>query len=121
MFVPLAEEGWQNESVTELVAEKYLSEIKKIGVDTVVLGCTHYPLLRNVIQKIFGHSVNLIDSGEAICGLLKNDFIHQKLFKNSKNDVIRFRSIWISDLHLGTTGCQAARLLEAHRPAKLAP
>ena len=38
--------------------------------------------------------------------------LHQKLFKNSKNDVIRFRSIWISDLHLGTTGCQAARLLE---------
>ena len=87
LFVPLAEEGWQNDSVTELIAEKYLSEIKTKGVDTVVLGCTHYPLLKNIIQKIFGPSVTLIDSGEAICGLLKNDFIHQKLFKNKPTAV----------------------------------
>lgn len=85
LFVPLAEEGWQNESVTELVAEKYLSEIKNKGADTVVLGCTHYPLLKNVIQKIFGQSVTLIDSGVAICGLLKSDFTDKKLFQNQKN------------------------------------
>jgi glutamate racemase len=62
LFVPLVEEGWIEDPVTETVAEKYLSHIKDKGIDTLVLGCTHYPLLKDVLSKIMGDTVNLIDS-----------------------------------------------------------
>ena len=62
LFVPLAEEGWTRGSVPELTAEKYLARLKKYHVDTLVLGCTHYPLLRSVIAKVMGPDVTLVDS-----------------------------------------------------------
>lgn len=65
LFVPLAEEGWLNKEATALIAEEYLNELKIKDVDTLILGCTHYPLLSNVIQKVMGNNVNLIDSGTA--------------------------------------------------------
>ncbi len=61
LFVPLVEEGWTDDIIAFLIADKYLASIKEHGVDTLVLGCTHYPLLKNVIQKAMG-SVALIDS-----------------------------------------------------------
>ena len=74
LFVPLAEEGWYDDPVTNLVAYRYLNHLKNSGVDTVVLGCTHYPLLKLAIRKIFGNSINLVDSGEAISRVLQADF-----------------------------------------------
>ncbi len=74
LFVPLAEEGWYEDPVTNLIAYRYLNHLKNRGVDTVVLGCTHYPLLKNAIRKIFGNHVQLIDSGEAVARLLSEDF-----------------------------------------------
>lgn len=65
LFVPLAEEGCADSEVSRLVARDYLSEIKTAGTDTLVLGCTHYPILRRVIQETVGREVRLIDSGEA--------------------------------------------------------
>ncbi len=65
LFVPLAEEGCADTEVARLVATDYLSEMKENGVDTLVLGCTHYPILRGVIQETIGDEVRLIDSGEA--------------------------------------------------------
>jgi glutamate racemase len=65
LFVPLAEEGWAETEVASLVAADYLREIKEACVDTLVLGCTHYPILRRVIQDTVGAQVTLIDSGEA--------------------------------------------------------
>lgn len=62
LFVPLAEEGWTRGSVPELIAEKYLGRLKRHHVDTLVLGCTHYPLLRPVIAKVMGPDVTLVDS-----------------------------------------------------------
>ena len=73
LFVPLAEEGWYDDPVTNLVAYR-LNHLKNSGVDTVVLGCTHYPLLKVAIRKIFGNYINLVDSGEAISKLLQVDF-----------------------------------------------
>jgi glutamate racemase len=64
LFVPLAEEGWAHEDVARTVAETYLKDLRA-GIDTLVLGCTHYPILRNVIQETVGEQVELIDSGEA--------------------------------------------------------
>ena len=65
LFVSLAEENWVNEPETFSIAEKYLGAIVEKKTDTLVLGCTHYPILREVIQKTVGENVTLIDSGEA--------------------------------------------------------
>ena len=64
LFVPLAEEGWTDREVTLIIAHEYLTPLRDAGVDVVVLGCTHYPILKKTIQKVFGPSVTLIDSAE---------------------------------------------------------
>lgn len=74
LFVPLAEEGWYDDPVTNLIAFRYLQKLKAADVDTVVMGCTHYPLLKQSIRKVFGNYVHLIDSGEAISLQLAEDF-----------------------------------------------
>lgn len=61
LFVPLVEEGWFNDSVTEEVAKRYLDPLLNNDIDTLVLGCTHYPLLKDVIGKIAGKKVKLIN------------------------------------------------------------
>ncbi|NTV28566.1 MAG: glutamate racemase [Candidatus Omnitrophica bacterium] len=63
LFVQLVEEGWLDHHVTEQIAQEYLADIRKFGVDTLILGCTHYPLLKPVLQKVVGRNVALIDSG----------------------------------------------------------
>lgn len=73
LFVPLAEEGWHDDPITNLIAYRYLQALKKEDVDTVVLACTHYPLLKIAIAKVFGNDVSLIDSGEAVAGELLVD------------------------------------------------
>jgi glutamate racemase len=65
LFVPLAEEGWTAGEVPRLVAQRYLSDLVQSGIDTLVLGCTHYPLLRGVIAEAVGPGVELVDSAEA--------------------------------------------------------
>jgi glutamate racemase len=65
LFVSLAEEGWAESEVARAVAEEYLGELREKDVSAVVLGCTHYPILRRVIQETLGEPVRLIDSGEA--------------------------------------------------------
>lgn len=62
LFVPLVEEGWFNEPETLQIAKKYLLPLKKIGIDTLILGCTHYPYLREVIVEVMGKEVALIDT-----------------------------------------------------------
>ena len=64
LFVPMVEEGWVNHEATHLIAEEYLAPFVKDPIDTLVLGCTHYPLLKPVIGEIVGRSVRLIDSAE---------------------------------------------------------
>lgn len=66
LFVPLVEEGWYDDPVTEEVAERYLRPLLNAGVDTLVLGCTHYPLLVPVLQRVAGPDVTLVDSAEAV-------------------------------------------------------
>ncbi|MDE7279454.1 MAG: glutamate racemase [Oscillospiraceae bacterium] len=66
LFVPLVENGFtaRDNKVAQLVTEQYLAPIKKEGVDTLILGCTHYPILKDVISNFMGDSVTLISSGE---------------------------------------------------------
>jgi glutamate racemase len=64
LFVPLAEEGWANTHVAREVAEIYLEPLIDERIDTLVLGCTHYPILRGTIEKVVGESVAIVDSAE---------------------------------------------------------
>jgi glutamate racemase len=64
LFVPLVEEGWTNHEAAHLIAEEYLHPLVEDQIDTLVLGCTHYPLLKPLIGEIVGRSVRLIDSAE---------------------------------------------------------
>ena len=66
LFVPLVEEGWIDHEVTRLVATEYLMPLKEKGIDSLVLGCTHYPVLKRVIAEVLGNSIRLIDSAEVI-------------------------------------------------------
>jgi glutamate racemase len=77
LFVPLAEEGWTEQDETYSIAGKYLAELKSFRPDALVLGCTHYPILRKVIQETVGDGVKLIDSGEATA-----DEVSDLLMKN---------------------------------------
>jgi len=66
LFVPLVEEGWTDHSVTEQVIKEYLLPLKQTGVGTLVLGCTHYPVLKNAIAGVLGDDIVLIDSAEVM-------------------------------------------------------
>jgi glutamate racemase len=65
LFVPLAEEGWTDHKATEMIAKEYLFPMKLEKIDTLILGCTHYPILKEAIKKSVDSHVTLIDSGEA--------------------------------------------------------
>jgi glutamate racemase len=65
LFVPLAEEGWVSGEVPRLVAREYLSDLVMAGIDTLILGCTHYPLLKDAIAEVMGPNVDLVDSALA--------------------------------------------------------
>jgi glutamate racemase len=65
LFVPLAEEGWTDDDVAESVARRYLVGLRDEGIDALLLGCTHFPLLVPVIGRVLGSEVALVDSSEA--------------------------------------------------------
>jgi glutamate racemase len=62
LFVPLVEEGWTDNQVVEMTVKAYLESLKQSGIDTLILGCTHYPLLKKAIRKFLGGAVRLVDS-----------------------------------------------------------
>ncbi|MDB4905762.1 MAG: Glutamate racemase [Gemmatimonadetes bacterium] len=64
LFVPLVEEGWVDHDVTRMVAREYLEPLREAEVDALVLGCTHYPLLKTLLAEVLGDDVRLIDSAE---------------------------------------------------------
>ena len=64
LFVPLVEEGWTDNAVVEMTVQVYLGSLKQSGIDTLILGCTHYPLLKKAIRKFMGSGVRLVDSAE---------------------------------------------------------
>ena len=69
LFVPLVEEGWFDHPATKLIAQEYLKPVIAEQIDTLVLGCTHYPLLKPLLQDIMGPEVTLIDSAEAMADI----------------------------------------------------
>jgi glutamate racemase len=109
LFVPLAEEGWIDHPVTRQVAEEYLKDLRESRVDTLVLGCTHYPILRPMIEAVMGDEVNFIDSGEAVadelaCLLEENNMVRTGLEPRTEefyvtDSAARFRRV--AELFLG--------------------
>jgi len=84
LFVPLAEEGWARHEIARLAAREYLASLLMQGIDTLVLGCTHYPLLKQTLREVAGPGVALVDSAretaKAVASRLKD---HQLLHRSS--------------------------------------
>lgn len=85
LFVPLAEEGWLNEPATKLIAEKYLEPINKANVDILILGCTHYPLLTEVIREIVSSKIKLVDSAQAMASETAEVLMNYGLLNDQNN------------------------------------
>lgn len=73
LFVPLVEDGWEDDPVTLEVARRYLAPLLEAKVDTLVLGCTHYPLLAGVLRQVAGDGMTLVDSAEAVAREVARD------------------------------------------------
>ena len=96
LFVPLAEEGWITHKATIKIAEEYLQELKHLDIDTLILGCTHYPILYEVIQNVMGDKVTLIDSGVAAALAVKQEIKRTDLENNSGD--IAGGEFYVSDI-----------------------
>lgn len=79
LFVPLVEEQWFHHRSTRLIVEEYLKPIKKNKIDTVLLGCTHYPLLRTLIQEELGEDVRIVDSASTCANHVAKELKQQSL------------------------------------------
>lgn len=84
LFVPLVEEGWAKDSVTKEVAKRYLEELKESGIDSLILGCTHYPLLRSTIRNVMGEKVTLVNPAYETAIELKELLEQNKLINSQK-------------------------------------
>jgi len=95
LFVPLAEEGWTENNVARLVAETYLAPFQNSGIDTLVLGCTHYPLLKSVISGAVGPGITLIDSATETAQEVSDVLAKLKWLANGKGPW--FRKYYVTD------------------------
>ncbi len=120
LFVPLVEEGWAGSKVAENIADTYLRPLKNKKIDTLILGCTHYPLLKNAIKKVMGPRVTLVDSAEEIAAQV--DRILEAWPKNATHSSRRrFCEIYVTDVPqpfsrltkkiLGNMSCRIKRVL----------
>jgi glutamate racemase len=105
LFVPLADEGRTDGEIVEHIAEDYLSPIKNSGIDVLVLGCTHYPLLKNTLQKVMGAGITLVDSAEETASQIKS-VLTQKDLLNDKSSISdrEFYLTDVSDTFLSVAG-----------------
>ena len=92
LFVPLVEEGWLDTAATRIIAHEYLDPIAEARVDTLVLGCTHYPLLKPVIGNVVGRDVRLIDSAEETAAETAA-VLREKGLAHSQTDTAKYRFI----------------------------
>ncbi|HDQ03729.1 MAG TPA: glutamate racemase [Deltaproteobacteria bacterium] len=96
LFVPLVEEGWINHPATKLIAREYLKPVLDEKIDTLVLGCTHYPLLKPLLQEAVGGKIKLIDSAEAMADIAAQLIEKQKI-SNDANAAPEYH-FYVSDV-----------------------
>jgi len=94
LFVPLVEEGMLNDPVTDEMAARYLKTIKAVGADTLILGCTHYPLIRSTIRRLMGAGVNLINPAYETAVSLRKMLIAENIYREEGHPVYEF---YVSD------------------------
>lgn len=98
LFVPLVEEGWLHDDITLQVASRYLEELKEKDIDTLIMGCTHYPLIRSTIRKVMGDKVNLVnpayETAIELKNLLERDNLANKCDVDIPSSMYRF---YVSD------------------------
>ena len=99
LFVPLVENKWLNGDITLNVARKYLSPLIKNRIDTLILGCTHYPLLRRVIKKITGNKIALIDSSMAVAQYAAKLLEEKNLLGNNAGGIKKAKFFVSDDTH----------------------
>lgn len=92
LFVPLVESGWiqSNDTVAVPMVQRYLEDIKNADVDTVILGCTHFPLLSPIIQENLGPSVTLIDSGRETATLCAKELAHYNCLADQQGGTVNY-------------------------------
>ena len=96
-FVPLVEEGCTSDSLAETVARRYLKTLKNARVDTLILGCTHYPLLKGMIAKVMGHKVQLIDSARQVALKAREVLQDLELAAAAPNGASPVRRFFVTD------------------------
>lgn len=82
LFVPLVEEGWRKDPITEEIARRYLASFQSSGIDTMIMGCTHYPLLRSTLRGILGESVTLVNPAYETAQSLKSLLVEQDMMND---------------------------------------
>lgn len=113
LLVPLAEEGWVDDPITNLVVYRYVQPLLRENIDTLILGCTHYPILETSIRKAVGSGVELIHSGPAIAESLR-PLLRSNSGQNEKGQV----HLLTTDLN-PVVQAQAERLLKPLQPTSL--
>ncbi len=96
LFVPLVEEGWIDHSVTYQIAHEYLKELIKTDIDSLILGCTHYPLLEHVIRKILPNSVQIINSSTEVAREIEKVLTDNNLL-NTGNESKSMNKFYVTD------------------------
>jgi len=99
LFVPLVEEGWWEHAVTRMVAQEYLEPVLMEDVDTLVLGCTHYPLLKPLLKDLVGERIQLVDSAEAMAAITENLLCEQGMMNPEDGSSPEYR-YYVTDFPL---------------------
>lgn len=98
LFVPIVEEGtFLNDPILDAIADRYLEEIKQQGIDTLILGCTHYPLLRSTLGRLMGESVTLVNPAYETARELQRLLHKEKLENTKKQDIEQMHMFYVSD------------------------
>jgi len=84
LFVPIVEEGWFNKSSALTIAREYLRPVRRFKADTLILGCTHYPLMKHTLAKVVGKNVALIDSAYEVANEVKKQLLDRELLNATK-------------------------------------
>ena len=90
LFAPLVEAGWANTQPARLIAQTYLAPVQKFGADTVILGCTHYPVLKKVIANILGKKVKLVDSAQTVAQAVHDYLTRTGQLETHTKGTVRF-------------------------------
>lgn len=94
MFVPLVENGYLNSEATRIIAREYLEPLKEKNIDTLIMGCTHYPLIKDVIASIMGDKVTLIDPGKETAAHINSLLSNEKMASADEKGTLKF---YVSD------------------------